>query len=214
MHLLNTLIQADKARRWTGRNTTIGTGIAVQNTNTFDETKFSLAIFNQPLGSNTQHQPPARLVVPDYIKLITTAIGIGNPKLAITLDYVDEANGFPTPRGLSGNVGVVLANADSDSLGTTGIANVQFKSGTTGAAGSAVRAFIANDYLKNGALVAGDEICITFNEPAIGLTGQASRILVPVGLTTIGQGGIMLVHIYNMTGAPSFELEMGWWELS
>jgi len=206
MHLYNTLNQTDKGRRWVAINTTIGTPITIQNTNAFSDTAATVALYNNSgVGLATGVVPPGRNVVPDYIKLLVATGGTGGAKLAITLDNVQ--------RGVTANSGVSVGNADSDSLGSSSIAKVQFGALAPSAAG-ANRIFVANDYLKNAVLAAGDEILVTFAEPTTGLGAQTTKLHVPVGLTTIGPGGLMLLHIYGATSAGTMELEMGWWELS
>lgn len=207
MHLYNTLNQTDKGRRWAGVNTTPGTAIAGPgNLAAFSDVNALFALVNNAAVAAA----PGRGIVPDYIKLIANTPGTGVPRFVITLDNI--------PRGVTANTNMVLGNSDSDSLATaTSIAFAQLGALTPTAA-SAKRAIIAQDYLRGAALIAGDEILITFAEPTTGLGSTvatiATRMHVPVGLVTLGPGGLLLVHSYGQTTATTWEVEAGWWELS
>ena|SRR6267142_532480 len=207
MHLYNTLNQTDKARRWAGVNTAPGTAIAGPgNLAAFSDINALFALANSA-AVNTQ---PGRGVVPDYVKLIANTPGTGVPRFVVTLDNI--------PRGVTANSNVVIGNADSDSLATaSSIAFVQLGALTPTAA-STKRAIIAQDYLRGAALIAGDEILITFAEPTTGLGSTvatiSTRMHFPIGLVTLGPGGLLLIHSYGQTTATTWELEAGWWELS
>lgn len=207
MHLYNTLNQTDKGRRWVGVNTTPGTAIAGPgNLAAFSDINALFAMTNNAAPAAA----PGRGVVPDYIKLIANTPGTGVPRLVVTLDNI--------PRGVVANLNVVIGNADSDSIATGSSIVFAQLGALTPAAASAKRVILAQDYLRGAALIAGDEILITFAEPTTGLGSTvatiATRMHVPVGLVTLGAGGLLLVHSYGQTTATTWELEAGWWELS
>lgn len=221
MLLYNTLNQTDKGRRWAALNTTIGTGIAgpADNNTVPTETNALFALYNNSgAGVASGPNPPGRNVVPDYIKLIVTAAGTGaSGRLAIALDTKQ--------RGVTANAGTQIGNSDSDSLGdaatgSSAAASTAFWQfgALTPTAASSKRKFVSIDYLLQRTLVVGDEIFITFGVTDVGLgqspVATASRIHVPIGLTTLGPGGLMLGHLYNFSAAPSFEYEASWYELS
>jgi hypothetical protein len=222
MYIYGTLNQADKGRRWAAVNTTIGTGIAgpADNNTAPTQTTALFALYNNSgVGLASGVVPPGRVIYPDYLKLIVTAAGTGAAgRLAFAIDTAQ--------RGVTADSGTVKTNADTDALGdasantsaATSISFLQFGNLTVSAA-SSKRRFVSNDYLFTRTLQTGDEILILFNQMEVGLGNSAAAAAasfrtVPIGLVTLGPGGLLLGHLYNFSAAPSFEYEAGWWELS
>lgn len=213
MQTAGTLNQADKGRAWGATNTTVGTGIAGPAVTAFSDTSALFAL------ANASASPPAKIIWPDYIQLLCTAApgaGATSLQFAVTLDNI--------PRGVTSNVGCILDNQDSDGIvSAKSIAFAQFGALTPSAA-SANRVVVARGVFKTQAtpcLSVGDTYTIAFNgigDPGFGLMSGAgaARYVNLGGAVQIGAGGLMLLHIWipGNTGAPSFEFDAQWWELS
>jgi hypothetical protein len=218
--MYGTLNQTDKGRRWAALNATIGTPVAgpADNVTTPTETVALLSLYNNSgAGLASGVVPPGRNLVPDYIKLIVGTAGTGAAgKLAVAIDTA--------PRGMgAADLNVQKGNADSDSIGdaaqntnaASSISILRFGA-LTPLTATSKRKFVSIDYLFSRTLVAGDEVFVTFGQEAnlSAPVATASRIQVPIGFTTLGPGGLLLIHLYGFSVAPTFELEAGWWELS
>ncbi len=199
---------ADQGGTWRAVNATFGTGIAYAIQTAFSSTAAFAIIRNTAGGGGVR-------LFPDYIRLILTVV----PPSATQMQYalaVEGANRY-TSGGTTlaaGNVNTASAQAASASVivGAPAIA----------AAGGTVR-YIARGVARSAIPVVNDEYLWSFGEAdaAGSNTGfggtTAQRIAIPCPPVVLGPGAnhSMLLHLWfpgNITTAPSFECEVGWWE--
>lgn len=191
-------------------NPTLGTGIAQSIQASFAATNAALLM---RCGANN------RLIVPHYIRLINTIAGATTTQSRAAL-VLDTANRYS-----SGGTDLLAQVFNSHSgLSTASVVDVLRFGAVTASAAVAARV-VANLSLKVQAApcwVVGDEVRINFSptgdaDPGA-LNGAAPTAFVKnVGPVILGgQNHCLLLHLWNVanaTTAPSWELDMAWWEL-
>ena len=202
------LASAEDGTYFRATNPTIGTGIAQGIQTSFSATaNVLLAMVN---GSAT------KIIIPHYIRLLNTAAGASTTqaRLAITTDTVNRYSSGGTD--LTGNI----VNSNTGLGPTSAITTLRFGVVTASAASQART--MANINVKAQAApcwTVGDELRIMFGDDgdAGNLSGAAAVAIVrnvgPIAL--MGQNHSLLVHLWNVanaTTAPSWEIEMAWWE--
>jgi hypothetical protein len=188
---------------------TFGTGIAMGIQTAWSATANVLALIRNTAAAS------GPTIYMDYIKLICTAAGLTTTASDLGL-IIDTANRYSAGGTLLTNV-----NANSGSV-VASIADIRF--GIVTALAAVAPRQLSRDRIKTQAApcwVIGDEVVINFgaNDTFGGLTSGAAGSIFPVGVgpVALGPGGnhSLLVHMWNpgnATTAPSWEVEMGWWE--
>lgn len=208
VHSKNELLAwAEQGTYFKATNPTLGTGIVQTIQTAFSATNCILLMRSSSLTKS---------VIPHYIRLINTVAGASttSSRLAIALDTANRYSSGATD--LSGQI----VNANT-AYGPTSIVDV-LRFGAVTASAAVAAKYVANMQLK--AQVApcwtvGDEVRIMFGADADSgpLNGTAAINIVrnvgPVILS--GQNHCMLLHLWNpanATTAPSWEVEIAWWE--
>jgi hypothetical protein len=190
-------------------NPTFGTGIAMGIQTTWSATANVLMLIRNTAAAS------GPTIYMDYIKLICTAAGLTTTAADLGL-IIDTANRFST-----GGTLLTAVNANSGSV-VASIADIRF--GIVTALAAVAPRQLSRDRVKTQAApcwTVGDEIVINFgaNDTFGGLTSGGAGAIFPVGVgpVALGPGGnhSLLVHMWNTanaTTAPSWEVEVGWWE--
>lgn len=191
-------------------NPTLGTGIGQTIVTAFDATKPLFAIFNTDAAGGLS-------IWMDYIKLANAVAGASSTsaQFAMVLDtadrYVSGGSRLTTSPG---------AIQIRSGLATASKARIDF--GAVVAAAVAANRQICRDVVKTQAApcwVVGDEVYIKFDtfdfSPAL-TSGAATAIFgVPSGPCVIDPGHMLLGYLWhpaNAVTAPSWEVEIAWWE--
>lgn len=189
-------------------NATLGTGIAMGIQTTWSATANVLLIMTNGSASKT--------IIPHYIRLINSAAGATttSSRAAIILDTSSRYSSGGT------DLTTAIVNSNSSLAPTSAISVLRFGA-VTAAAATAPRQ-VANIALKTQAApcwTVGDEVKITFGDDSdSGLTSGAATIAIAKNVGPVvlgGQNHSLLLHMWNpanATTAPSWELEMAWWE--
>lgn len=187
------------------------TGVAQAITTSFSATAVPLVMVNGDANKS---------VIPHYIRLVNTAAGASTTSSLCAIS-IDSANRYS-----SGGTDLTTLIVNSNSaLGPSSVVSVlRFGTVTASAAGGGTR-YIHNSSLKVQAApcwTVGDEILMTFGDPAnAGAAGALSGatpvcIVKNVGPVVLGgQNSSLILHLWNVanaTTAPSWALEMAWWE--
>jgi hypothetical protein len=184
---------------------TPGTGIAMGIQTSFSDTANVLALL---------YNGGAKRVVMDFLKLICTAAGSTTTSAHVAVK-IDNKN-----RYTSG--GSALTPAQPDGGGQpASITNCRF--GIIVATAVQADRLVGRDALKVAAApcwAVNDQVMMSFGtmgQQAGGIAATtAAKIPVALGPAIIRPGWSLLVHLWNVanaTTAPSWETEMGWWEL-
>ena len=198
--------RASLGQYYRATNPTFGTGIAAGIVTAFVATT-PLLIIQNPAASTVK-------VYLDYIKLMNTVAGATSTQahMGIALDTILRySSGGSQLTGNNVNTGV--ANNSQ--------ATIQFGALTAAAASANVR-LLGRDIIKTQAApcwVVGDEVFIkaeNMDTPAGATNGAATAIYpAPCGPIIIAPGHSFLLYqwnIANATTAPSWEVEIGYWE--
>jgi hypothetical protein len=190
---------------------TPGTGVAQAVTTGFSATAVPLVMVN---GSSTVR------VIPHYIRLVNTATGASTTSSLAALS-IDSANRYSS--GGTDLTGLIV-NSNSALGPASAVSVLRFGTVTASAAGAGTRYF-ANASLKVQAAacwVVGDEVLFTFGDPAMAGPAGALNGAAPISITKNfgpvvlgGQNSSLILHLWNVanaTTAPSWALEMAWWE--
>lgn len=192
-------------------NATPLTGTAQAITTSFSATAVPLVMVN---GSSTVK------VIPHYIKLTNTAAGASSTSSAFAIS-IDSANRYSSG---GTDLSALVFNANSALGPASVLSTLRFGTVTAAAAGGGTR-YVSAGQLKVQASpcwIVGDEVTFVFCDPgntgAMGLLngGAASAYMKPVGPVVLGgQNSSLILHLWNVanaTTAPSWALEMAWWE--
>ncbi len=188
-------------------NPTFGTGIAMSIVTAFTATSPLMTIVNgAPTGGPS--------IYLDYIKLMNTVAGASSTQAHIgtVLDLANRySSGGTTLTGNPVNTG--SKNAP--------VASINFGAIVATAASGSVR-LLGRDIIKTQAApcwVVGDEVfikCENVDTPAGATNGAATAIYpAPMGPVIIAPGHTFLLYMWNIanaTTAPSWEVEVAWWE--
>ena len=191
-------------------NATWGTGIGMAIQTSFSDTANVLVLLRS--GSAT------KAIIPHYIRLINTVAGATTTSshMGIILDTGNRYSSGGT------DLSAQVVSPRSDSGATTVLDQIRFAAITASAV--VVKRQIARFALKTQAApcwAVGDEVLINFlhNEGSQHglLSGAAAGSIVKnVGPMMLkGLNHCLLVHMWNpanATTAPSWEVEMAWWE--
>lgn len=193
-----------------GSAATPGTGIAQAITTSFSATAGPLVLVN---GSATKK------IVPHYIRFINTAAGASTTSARIAV-AIDSANRYS-----SGGTDLTgfITNQNSALGPSSSVTVLRFGTVTLAAAGAGTR------YAHSSALKVAAAPCWTLNDEVLLMFGgqsSTSSTLSTTGASTIaknignvvlgGQNASLIVHLWNVanaTTAPSWELDMAWWEI-
>lgn len=190
---------------------TPGTGVAQAITTSFSATAVPLVMVN---GSASVR------IIPHYIRLTNTAAGASSTSSLCAIS-IDSANRYSSG---GTDLTTLIVNSNTSLGPTSAVTALRFGTVTASAAGGGTR-YVGNASLKVQAApcwTVGDEVLITFGDPAMAgaagnLSGTAAVSIVknfgPVILG--GQNSSLILHLWNVanaTTAPSWALEMAWWE--
>ena len=207
--LLSPYEVARRGRYFRALNPTMGTGIAMGIQTTFSDTANVLL--------NFQQSAPAKEIHFDYLRLICTAAGASTTAsdIAIVTDNI--------ARYSTGGTALTVKNA-SQAHEIASTASVAFGAVTANAA-SAKRQ-LSRLRLKTQAApcwTVGDQVFIKFG--GIGISGSGSTNGSATQVFSFDVGPVILpavvsaamcVHMWNTANAttpPSWEVELGWWEI-
>lgn len=207
----------DEIRAWaeegsyfsTVGNATPLTGTAQAITTAFSATAVPLVMVN---GSSTVR------IIPHYIKLTCTAAGASTTSSAYAVS-IDTANRYSSG---GADLSTLIFNRNSGLGPTSALSVLRFGTVTASAAGAGTR-LVSAGQLKVQATpcwTVGDEVKLLFmgDDADAGLTSGAAtlRLAVNTGPVVLGgQNHSLLLHLWNVanaTTAPSWALEMAWWE--
>lgn len=190
---------------------TPGTGVAQAITTSFSATAVPLVMVN---GSSTVS------VIPHYIRLVNTAAGASTTSSNMALS-IDTANRYSSG---GTDISSLIYCANTAMGPASALSTLRFGTVTATAAGGGTR-YMANAALKVAAAACwtlGDEVLITFGDPAAGTqmgsmsTTTATGIVKNVGPVILGaQNSSLILHLWNVANAataPSWALELAWWE--
>lgn len=190
---------------------TPGTGVAQAITTSFSATAVPLVMVN---GSSTIR------VIPHYIRLVNTAAG-STTTSSLAAVSIDSANRYSSG---GTDISGLIYNSNSALGPATSVSVLRFGTVTASAAGAGTR-YVSNVSLKVQAApcwTIGDEVLFTFGDPA--MAGAAGSLAGATALSIVknfgpvvlgGQNSSLLLHLWNVanaTTAPSWALEMAWWE--
>lgn len=190
-------------------NPTFGTGIAMSIQTTWSATKPLLVI------RNTSGSATGATLYLDYIRLICTAAGSSTTSSDLGME-IEAAN-----RYTSGGTQLTPACANTG-FTTSTIADLRFGVVTAASAGSNRQ--IGRMTIKTQASpcwIVGDNVFINFGSNSGGLgalSGAAANLLtMDCGPVALGPNTnhSFLLHMWNTSNAstaPSWEVEVGWWE--
>lgn len=191
-------------------NPTFGTGIAQSIVTGFVATSPLLTVFNSDSAGGVS-------VHLDYIKLINSVAGASSTssQMGMVLDTVDRFTSGGSR--LTTTPGAVQPNS---ALSVTAKARIDF--GVIVAAAATAARQISRDMVKTQASpcwTVGDEVYVKFDtldfSPAL-TSGAGTAIFgVPSGPVVIAPGHTFLLYLWNVANAvtaPSWEIEMAWWE--
>lgn len=205
------LVWTEQGTQFRATNASWGTGLAHEIQTSFSATANALLVMRN--GSGTKK------IIPDFLRLICTVAPASATAahLGIVLDTANRYSSGGTD--LTGQI----FNANSGQATVSAVDLLRF-GGVTASAAVAARP-VSRAIIKTQAAPAvtvGDEILITFGRPAesgaIGLLSGAAagRFVVPVAPVILeGQNHCMVVYQWNPANAataPSYEVEMGWFE--
>jgi hypothetical protein len=187
------------------------TGIAQSIQTSFSATNAALVMVN---GSSTVR------VIPHYIRLTCTAAGSSSTSSALAV-AIDSANRYSSSgTDLTG----FIVNSNTSLGPTSAVTVLRMGTVTASAAGAGTR-YVANTQLKVQASpcwTVGDEVLLTFGDvvagPAGGATNGAATLAIVKNMGPVvlgGQNASLLLHLWNpsnATTAPSWAIEMAWWE--
>lgn len=195
---------------WYATSPAPGTGIAQGIVAAYGATTPIMTVFNTAAaGGNSLYL--------DYIKLICSAAGASSTsgQLAMFLDQIDRYTSGGT------RLTTTASNAGSSLLTSSPKARIDFGVLVAAAAGANAKQ-VGRDAIKTQAApcwAVGDEVFVKFDQvdvPAGPTNGAASNVYpVPRGPVVIAPGHSFLLHLWNPANAvtaPSWEVEMGWWE--
>lgn len=191
-------------------NATPMTGIAQAITTSFSATAVPFIMVN---GSSTVR------VIPHYIKLINTAAGASTTSSLAAIS-IDSANRYSS--GGTDLTGLVY-NSNSALGPASVVSTLRFGTCTATAAGGGTR-YLMNRSLKVQAApcwTVGDELTFNFAINGDADTGNMSgstpiAIVKNLGPVVLGgQNSSLILHLWNVanaTTAPSWAVELAWWE--
>jgi hypothetical protein len=204
------LAWAEQGSYFRAVNATLGTGIGSGIQTSWSATANALLVMRN--GSTTKK------IIPHYIRLINTVAPASatSCRMAIAIDTGNRYSSGGT------DLSAQIVNAHSGLAPTTAVDVLRFAA-VTAAAAVAAR-YVSNLQIKTQAAPAitlGDEIILNFLCPSQAggqlLSGapciQITKDIGPVILS--GQNHCLVVHMWNpgnAATAPSWEVEMAWWE--
>lgn len=190
-------------------NPTPGTGISMGVQTAFSDTANVLLLMRNGSAS--------KIVIPHYIRLLCTAAGTGATSSHLAI-VADTGNRYST-----GGTDLLASayNCRSDQSPTPAVDVLRF--GAVTALAAVARRILSRAALKTQAApcwVVGDEIQISFaafGETQSGAKSGSSPNAIPIAAGPIilgAQNHCLLLHVWNpaSSGAPSFEVEVAWWE--
>lgn len=190
---------------------TPGAGIAQAITTAFSATAVPLVMVNGSANVS---------IIPHYIRLVNTAAGASTTSSLMALS-IDTANRYSSG---GTDLSSLIFNSNSALGPASAVSVLRFGTVTASAAGGGTR-YVTNASLKVQAApcwVVGDQVMIAFGDPsqagAMGLLSGAAAgsILQVTGPVVLGaQNASLILHLWNVanaTTAPSWALEMAWWE--
>lgn len=189
-------------------NPTLGTGIAMGIQTAWSATANALLVMRSSSATKS--------IIPHYIRLINTVAGATttSSRMAIAIDSANRYSSGGTD--LTGQI--VSPNSG---LGPTSVVDVLRFGAVTAAAAVGAR-YLSNMVLKTQTApcwTVGDEVRIQFSEDADpGLTSGSATLSIVKNVGPVilrGQNHCLLLHMWNpanATTAPSWEIEMAWWE--
>jgi hypothetical protein len=156
-------------------------------------------------------------VIPHYLRLTCTAAGASSTSSLFAIS-IDSANRYSSGgTDLSG----LIYNCNTALGPSTSVSVLRFGTVTAAAAGAGTR-YVSHGQLKVQAApcwVVGDEVKIMFGDEAdAGPTNGAATIAIAknVGPVVLGaQNSSLILHLWNVanaTTAPSWAVELAWWE--
>lgn len=206
---------ADEGSYFRAVNATIGTGIIHALTTSWSATAALFCL------RNTDAEGAKRVYI-DYVRLVTGATAIGmtaatSIEAAITIDN--------TNRYSSGGTSITPTNVNMDSSTAT-IAAINFGAVVLSAASGSVRQVGRSALARRAApaMVTGDQFLFDFGKvaaPSLSVAGAAApataatQFYIPMGPVVIGGGDSLNFHLWYPAGAttaPTYELDIGWWE--
>lgn len=202
---------ADEGSYFVTTNPTPGTGIvftaAAQTA--FSDTTPSLVVKNNDAASNTNYK---RLHL-DYIKLLVTAAGTAGVALHVAMK-VDNVN-----RYTSGGSSLSPVSPNSDWASALSVAQIWCGAITAPAAGPSAR-LIGRGCLRGAIPVVNDQYILNFgavetavSASALGGTGIVAQVFsFPPVVLGPQHFFVLSPWLPSQSGAPSVEIEMGWWE--
>jgi hypothetical protein len=207
---------ADEGSYFKAVNATPGTGIIHALTTAFSSTAALFCI------NNTDSEGAKRIYL-DYVRLVTGATAISmtaatSIECAITIDS--------TNRYSSGGTAITPTNVNMDNSRAT-IATVNFGAVTLTAASGSARTVARMAFARRAApaMVTGDQFYWDFGAantpPMLSVAGAAAPATAatmfysPMSPVIIGGGDSINFHLWYPSGAttaPTYEVEIGWWE--
>jgi hypothetical protein len=187
-------------------NPTPGTGIALANTTAFSDTAAAVLIRNTSVSANGPQ------IFLDYIKFIWTAAGTG----ALALDFchvIDPNNRFTSGgtllTGLCSNTGFPAGGASNPSV-------ADIRVGAVVASAAVAKRQLGRERVQQGVSV-GNVWVMNFGEGTMeAQTTNAVLVGMRSGPIMLAPGGnhSYLLHYWvgTQAAAPSFEIEIGYWE--
>jgi hypothetical protein len=202
---------ADEGSYFVATNPAPGAAIAYGVQAAFSDTNAFLIARNNDLISNMS----AKRVYLDYIKLICTVV----PASATSAQFAVKSDGPSSLRYTSGGTQIAAVNTNNDSNTGSMIGN-NIWAGTPVLAASSSSARLLARGVLNGAIPGiSDEYVIKFGSIDGGGNirgGTAStRLVVNAPPIIIGPQQWISLHLWfpaNAATAPTFEMEMGWFE--
>ena len=191
-------------------NPTFGTGIAQGIQASFSDTANVLCVIRNTSASGT-----GPTIFFDYIRLINTAARSSTTSSQLGI-ILDTANRYS-----SGGTQLIPSNVNTG-VGNASVADIRF--GAVTATAASAKRQISRAVIKTQAApcwTVGDQVLINFgsNSGSIGLLSgsSASQFCIDCGPVALGPGGnhSLLIHMWNAanaTTAPSWEVEIAWWE--
>jgi len=192
-------------------NATPMTGVAQAITTAFSATAVPLVMVN---GSATKK------IIPHYIRLTNTAAGASSTSSAFAIS-IDSANRYSSG---GTDISGLIYNANSALGPASSVSVLRVGAVTASAAGAGTR-YLSHGQLKVQAApcwTVGDEVLISFGNIAMAgqsgaMSGSAS-VCIPKNVGPVvlgGQDDSLILHLWNpanATTAPSWAIEIAWWE--
>lgn len=200
---------ADEGNYFVATNPTPGTGIAaVTSLQSLTEASPVLILKNNDVATN----PSYKRIYLDYIRLIVTAVGASSTNLDFAIKLDNNANKYT-----SGGSVLTATNVNMD-VSTGSIALCYF--GALAAVTSTGSARIVHrSHPRTTIPVIGDEYILKFGSVEFAtsfLTSSAGAYQQTIngGPLIIGPNQTATLYEWSAAsgGAPSFEVEIGWWE--